>query len=48
MKKGATVTKTIELTPGTYVMFCNIDTKLPDGTILNHFQRGMSAVITAG
>jgi uncharacterized cupredoxin-like copper-binding protein len=48
VKKGATVNKTIDLKPGTYVMFCNIDTKLPDGTVLNHFQHGMSAVITAG
>ncbi len=47
IKKGATVTKTIQLTPGTYVMFCNIDTTLPDGTSFNHFQRGMSNVITA-
>jgi uncharacterized cupredoxin-like copper-binding protein len=48
VEQGATVTKTIRLTPGTYVMFCNIDTMLPDGTVLNHFQRGMHAVITAG
>jgi hypothetical protein len=47
IKKGTTVTKTIRLTPGTYVMFCNIDTMLPDGTSFNHFQRGMSNVITA-
>jgi uncharacterized cupredoxin-like copper-binding protein len=48
VKKGATVTKTIRLTPGTYVMICNIDTTLPDGTVVSHFQQGMSAVITAG
>jgi Cu/Zn superoxide dismutase len=45
--KGKTVEKTITLKPGTYVMICNIDTKLPDGTVLNHFQRGMHAVILA-
>ncbi len=47
VKQGKTITKTIELSEGTYVMFCNIDTTLPDGTVLNHFQRGMHAVITA-
>ncbi len=39
---GKTVTKTIRLTPGAYVMFCNIDTTLPDGTVISHFQRGMT------
>lgn len=48
VKVGATTTKTISLTPGTYVMICNIDNKLADGSVLNHFQRGMYAVITAG
>ena len=48
VKQDATTKKTIRLTAGTYVMFCNIDTKLPDDTVLNHFQRGMNAVITAG
>jgi uncharacterized cupredoxin-like copper-binding protein len=44
---GKATEKAITLTPATYVMFCNIDTALPDGTVLNHFQRGMYAVITA-
>lgn len=39
------VTKKFDLTPGTYVMFCNIDTKQSDGTVLNHFQHGMSATL---
>ena len=47
VKTGATVTKTIRLTPGTYVMICNIDTKVAGGNIINHFQRGMYATITA-
>ncbi len=47
VKAGATVTKTIRLTPGTYVMICNIDTKAASGEILNHFQRGMYTTITA-
>lgn len=29
VKQGATTTKNFNLTPGTYVMICNIDTKLP-------------------
>ena len=40
------VTKTFDLTPGTYVLFCNIDTKNADGTVLNHFKQGMSATLT--
>lgn len=40
------VTKTFDLTPGTYVMFCNIDDTGADGTV-NHFQHGMSAVLVA-
>ena len=41
---GKTVVKKLTLTPGTYVMFCNIDTKATSGN-LNHFQHGMSATI---
>jgi uncharacterized cupredoxin-like copper-binding protein len=47
VKPGQTVVKTFHLTPGTYVMFCNIDDKNPDGTVLNHFHQGMAATITA-
>ncbi len=43
---GKQVGKTFDLSPGTYVMFCNIDTKNPDGTITNHFQEGMHATVT--
>ena len=39
---GSTVTKTFKLTPGTYVVFCNIDTK-NGGKVLNHFVHGMAA-----
>ena len=38
---GKRVTKTFDLSPGTYVMFCNIDDKNPDGSVTNHFQEGM-------
>ena len=41
---GATVTKTFDLPPGTYIMFCNIDNK-NGNTVLNHFRRGMVATL---
>lgn len=47
VKPRAKVTKTFTLKPGTYVMFCNIDDRQPDGTVMNHFQRGMTETITA-
>jgi hypothetical protein len=43
---GGSVTKTFDLPPGTYVMFCNIDNK-NNGTVLNHFTRGMVAPLIA-
>jgi hypothetical protein len=42
---GSTATKTFKLTSGTYVMFCNIDTK-NGSTTLNHFVHGMVATLT--
>jgi hypothetical protein len=39
---GSSVTKTLDLPPGTYVMFCNIDNK-NNGTVINHFTHGMVA-----
>jgi hypothetical protein len=41
---GSSVTKTFNLTPGTYVMFCNIDSK-NGGAVLNHFTHGMVATL---
>jgi plastocyanin len=46
VKAGTTATKRLKLTPGSYVVFCNIDNKAPDGTVTNHFQSGMSATLT--
>jgi len=46
IKAGATVVKTFALTPGTYVMFCNLDNTTSSG-VLNHFMHGMSATVTA-
>jgi uncharacterized cupredoxin-like copper-binding protein len=40
------VTKTFTLTPGTYVLFCNIDNH-NGATVLNHFQHGMNTTLTA-
>jgi uncharacterized cupredoxin-like copper-binding protein len=42
---GAKKTLSVKLTPGTYVMFCNIDTPAADGAVVNHFQHGMSAAL---
>ena len=47
IKAGKTAVKTFTLSPGTYVMFCNIDNTTSTGGVLNHFMRGMSATITA-
>ena len=40
----SSVTKTFDLPAGTYVMFCNIDSKNGAG-VLNHFTRGMVATL---
>ncbi len=42
---GATVTHTFKLTPGTYVLFCNIDNR-SQGVAMNHFVRGMATTFT--
>ncbi len=41
---GSFVTKTFNLPPGTYVVFCNIDNK-NGGTVVNHFVHGMAATL---
>lgn len=43
---GKTVTKTFDLPPGTYVVFCNIDSKV-NGKVFNHFTHGMVATLIA-
>jgi uncharacterized cupredoxin-like copper-binding protein len=47
VKAGASKTVVIKLTPGTYTMICNIDTTESDGTVINHFVKGMHAAFTA-
>ena len=41
---GTTVTKRFDLTPGTYIIFCNIDNK-STGAVLNHFVHGMATTL---
>jgi ABC-type glycerol-3-phosphate transport system substrate-binding protein len=43
---GTTETGTFELTPGTYVLFCNIVEEEEDGEFESHFQEGMVTTIT--
>jgi uncharacterized cupredoxin-like copper-binding protein len=45
LKPGAQTKHTIELSPGTYVLYCNIDTKTASG-VINHFHKGMTATLT--
>jgi hypothetical protein len=40
------VTKTFDLSPGTYVLFCNIDNKVGT-TVRNHFKSGMFTTLIA-
>ncbi len=47
VKVGSKSTRRFVLTPGSYVMFCNIDSKRADGTVTNHFVKGMHATVTA-
>jgi hypothetical protein len=47
IKKGKTKSKTFKLSTASYILFCNtVDTE-EDGTVVSHFQRGMSTVINA-
>jgi hypothetical protein len=44
-KAGKQVAKSFQLSPGTYVLFCNIDVENPDGTVTSHYQEGMHTTI---
>ena len=39
--------KTFKLSPGTYIVFCNIVEEEEDGTIVSHFAKGMHTVLDA-
>jgi hypothetical protein len=41
----SSVTKVFDLPPGTFVLFCNIDSTA--GTVSNHFKRGMVTTLIA-
>ncbi len=42
---GTTSSGTFDLTPGTYVLFCNIVDEETDGTFDSHFMEGMQTTI---
>ena len=42
----SSATKTFDLPPGTYVLFCNVDTK-QGSRLFNHFAHGMSTTLIA-
>jgi hypothetical protein len=46
-KAGATKTKSFKLTPGTYVLFCNIVEDESGGEVVSHFKEGMHTTIEA-
>ena len=43
--KGTTKSVELELTPGRYVVFCNVVEDV-DGTKVSHFKKGMHSVVT--
>jgi len=46
-KPGKTESKAFKLSPGSYILFCNIVQKEKDGTIESHFKEGMYTTIEA-
>jgi hypothetical protein len=44
---GQTMSTTLTLDPGSYVLICNIVEDLPDGTVESHYQEGMRVAFTA-
>jgi hypothetical protein len=47
VKKGKTKSKTFKLSPGSYILFCNIIDTEPDGSQVSHFAKGMYTTINA-
>lgn len=47
-KAKKTKTKSYNLDPGSYIMFCNIVDTETDGSTLSHFHEGMHTVFTVG
>jgi hypothetical protein len=47
VKSGKTKSKTLKLSAGSYVLFCNIIDAEPDGSLVSHFAKGMYTTINA-
>ncbi len=43
---GEEVTLSVDLPPGTYQVSCRIVVQRPDGSLVDHYQQGMHAVVT--
>lgn len=46
-KPGKTVSRAFKLSPGSYVLFCNVVQEVEDGTVESHFKEGMYTTIEA-
>jgi len=47
VKAGKTKSKTLKLSAGSYILFCNIIDTQPDGTQISHYAKGMYTTINA-
>jgi hypothetical protein len=47
VKAGKTKTKTLKLSTGSYILFCNIIDTEPDGSQVSHFAKGMYTTVNA-
>jgi hypothetical protein len=47
IKKGKTKSKVFKLSPGSYILFCNIVDEEEDGSTVSHFAEGMYTTIDA-
>jgi hypothetical protein len=47
VKQGKTKSKTLKLSGGSYILFCNIIDTEPDGSTVSHFAKGMYTTINA-
>jgi uncharacterized cupredoxin-like copper-binding protein len=47
IKKGKTASKVFRLSPGSYILFCNVVDEEKDGTTVSHFAEGMYTTLDA-
>lgn len=47
IKKGKTKSKVFKLSPGSYILFCNLVDEEEDGSTVSHFAEGMHTTIDA-